>query len=201
MIDGGRLVHHSYRHLAAVVFLALAAAAAYAAVRDYTPSDAGNGVTFFAHSTGHDFQGKSSRFDGKFGCDRERIVESAYGELRVPVRSLATGIRARDAEMLKTFEADRYPEITFKLAKLENVRWIGTDSFTARAVGSFAMHGKSKEVSVPLGGVFSGDQLSISGVANLKITDYGMTPPGFLVFRVADEVRISFKVAGKAIAR
>lgn len=184
--------------LLALILLLAAATAIQAAVRNFETAPSGNHVTFYAHSTGHDFEGKSPQVAGKFGCDRERIAETAYGEFRIPVRSLKTGIDGRDNEMYATFEEPRYPEIAFKLRSMREIRQNGADTYSARAVGDLSIHGVTREVSLPVTAVFRGEQVTVTGTASVKITDFGMKPPGFLFFRVADQVRLSFRVSGNA---
>ncbi len=180
----------------AVTVVAATSVAAYA-MTEYRAA-APSAVTFHAHSTGHDFNGTSATIRGSFGCDRERIVETAHGEIAIPVSSLKTGIGARDTKMNAVFDVARFPHITFHLTKIENLRWSGADTFTATAVGELAMHGVTAPKRVPIIGAFQGEKLTVTGRLDCRITEFGMERPGFLFVRVADDVRVDFRVTGAA---
>lgn len=187
----------SFRRIrnASLALSLLALVSASASGGDLRPVS-GSSVVFHAHSTGHDFDGRSAIVHGRFGCDRARLPETAYGELSVPIDTLHTGIAARDAKMLTVFDTPRHPAIGFRLARLEQVRWTGTDTFTATAVGTLSMHGVSLPRTAVITGVFRGDHLSIAGHLACRITEFGMERPGFLFVRVADEVRVDFRLEG-----
>lgn len=184
--------------VAAAVTSTMVALAAHAAMLEYRPTENGCRVAFYAHSTGHDFTGATSKIVGSFGADRERVAETAHGEIRIPVRLLKTGIAARDKKMYEVMAADRFPAIIFRLSRLDGVRWTGADTFTATMNGSLSIHGVPREVSLPVVAAMRGGDVAVTGEVRLKMTDYGIDPPGFLFLRVADEVRIAFTMVGRA---
>ncbi len=185
----------SYRRwVQAAALLAAAALASYAAVVKYEPVAPGSSVTFYAHSTGHDFSGTSPAVKGAFGADRSNVEGTAYGDFRIAVRTLKTGITARDNKMYDLFLSDRFPDITFHLKRMQAVRWTGTDSFTATASGDLTAHGVTKAVAMPVNCTLVGQRLTVKGTADMKISDFGMEPPGILFIRVSDAVRVSFTV-------
>ncbi|MEK8023515.1 MAG: YceI family protein [Candidatus Hydrogenedentota bacterium] len=175
----------------------LLAVAASGAVQKYDMTGARNSLVFHAHSTGHDFEGKTAVVKGEFGCDRQKVAETAFGEARIPIRTLKTGISARDNEMYKIFGGDEKSEIVFKLRELKAPRWTGSDTFTATASGDLTVHGTTRRVPVEIMAGFAGSDLAVTGTARVKITDFGMEPPGFLFFKVSDDVKITFTVRGK----
>lgn len=185
--------------LGAGITLAVATAV-WAAVNRLEIVPVGNSVIFYAHSTGHDFEGKTSEVKGTFGCDRENVATTAYGEVAIPVRNLRTGIAARDKEMFKVMNADAFPVIRFKVAALKDVRWSGSDTFTATAQGTLTIHGITRTVPVALSASYSGTQMSVTGTAKLRLTDFSIKPPSMLFIKMADEVRIGFRIKGKPTA-
>lgn len=184
--------------IAALGALALAAAppSSTSGIVSYEP--VASTVVFHARSTGHDFDGTTTRVAGRFACDRARPAETARAEIRIGVRGLETGIGARDTEMYTRFEADRNPEIIFRLKRLEEIAWTDADSFRARAVGDLTIRGVTRERPVDLAVTFRGDEAVVTGGAPVKMTDFGIDPPGFLFFRVSPDVRIEFAVRGRA---
>ena len=170
-----------------------------ATVQHYVVNGAESQVSFAAHSTGHDFRGETSQLSGYFGYDRERIADSAYGEIHVAVRGLRTGVSARDRNMYSHFDADHYPEMVFRLKHLFAVQPVKTDTFTVQLTGELSIKGTTKEIPVTLSAVFASDgKIVISGNTSLRMTDFGIEPPRFFFFQVAEEVQITFRVVGKA---
>jgi polyisoprenoid-binding protein YceI len=102
------------------------------------------------------------------------------------------------------------PEITFELAKLENVKTAGNET-TATATGKFTLKGVSKDISVPvkltyLAGAYGkrlnkpelgGDLLVIRGEFTIVRGDYGIQP-GKNEDKVNPEIKLSFGIVGGA---
>lgn len=99
-----------------------------------------------------------------------------------------------------------YPEITFEAKQLKNVKTTG-DVTTADAVGTFAMHGVSKEVTVPVKLTYlkdklsqrvpnqKGDLLVIRSNFEVKRTDYGINPKA-PEDKVSDTISLTLSIAG-----
>jgi len=171
---------------------------AHATVQHYLVDAAGSHLSFSAHSTGHDFQGETSQVSGYFGYDRDQILETGYGEFHIPVRGLQTGIAARDRNMYAHFDADHYPEIVFRLKHLSSVQVKDPNTFALQLIGDLTIKGVTREVSLSLLSVVEENKkIILSGSTPLKMTDFGIDPPGFLFFRVAEDVQISFQVVGR----
>lgn len=170
-----------------------------AGVQSYAIDDAESTVTFSAHSTGHDFQGKTSQISGRFGLDRAHFGESAFGEIHIAVRSIHTGISARDTAMYEHISANQYPEIIFRVQRFLDILTEGPATYAGQLVGELSIKGVTKAMPIAFTVTFADDQrVVISGGTPLRMTDFNITPPGFLVFRVAEEVQVAFRIVGKA---
>lgn len=154
-------------------------------------------VVFYARSTGHDFEGVSTQVRGHFGCDRARIVETARAEIAIPVRSLRTGIAGRDKTMYESLDSDRNPEIRFRLRRLTSFRTDGAETFAASAEGDLSIRGETRPIVIPVTGRFVGTDLEVAGAVPIRMTEFGITPPGFLFFRVEPVVRVAFVVRAR----
>ncbi|RMH54337.1 MAG: YceI family protein [Candidatus Hydrogenedentota bacterium] len=180
------------------VGMAVFIAATSAGILDYTTRDSGrNEIVFFGHSTAHNFEGRTSTVLGKFGADKEKLTETAYADVIIPVKSLKTGISARDKNMYKTFEARKYPNIRFHLEELRDVKWETADTFTALAVGTLTIHGVVRKTGLRIRAGLTDDYAVVDGRADLRITDFGMERPGFLFLRVGDNVEVKFHAQGR----
>ena len=184
--------------LASILFL-IVPARGWGVEQHYVVDDTQSHITFAAHSTGHNFQGQSSQISGRFGYEAQRIAESGDGEVHIPIRSIQTGISARDSRMYQSFDADHFPEILFRVRRLSGTEHMETTLFSGRLVGELSIKGVTKEIPVTLV-VTPGEnrQLVIKGTTSLRMTDFNIEPPGFLLFRVDEEVQIAFRVVGKA---
>ena len=92
-----------------------------------------------------------SRVNGKFTDftvtltnDDKDITKSSVSVV-IKAASINTGIPARDADLRSAafFEVEKYPEITFQSKRIEKK---GKQLF---ALGTFTMHGVSKEITLP----------------------------------------------------
>lgn len=105
-------------------------------------------------------------------------------------------------------EVAKHKEITFEAKELKNVKTAG-DKTTADAVGTLAIKGVAKDVTVPvtltyLKGKLSqripkveGDLLVIRGTFAIKRSDYGINP-GAPTDKVSDEIELTLSIAGAA---
>ena len=100
----------------------------------------------------------------------------------------------------------RHPEITFEVSELKNVKTDG-DNTTADAVGTFAAHGVSKELTVPVKLTYlkgrlaqrvpgkQGDLLVIRANFAIKRSDFNLMP-GQLEEKVSNTIELTLSVAG-----
>ncbi len=107
-------------------------------------------------------------------------------DLRVLDKDASDKDRAEvQASMLgpEVLDSDQHPEIVFKSTAAEST---APDRWTLR--GNLTLHGQSHPVTVPValkGGHFTGE-------ASMKLTDFGIKPPGKAGVRAKDEIAIRF---------
>jgi polyisoprenoid-binding protein YceI len=99
-----------------------------------------------------------------------------------------------------------YPEITFDVKELKNVKTSG-DNTTADAVGTFTLHGVSKDLTIPVKLTYlpgklgqrvpnmKGDLLVIRTNFEVKRNDFKINP-GSGNDKVSDEINLSLSIAG-----
>ncbi len=156
-------------------------------------------VRFDAKAFMHDFTGKTSQVRGMIRlADPERLTE---GEacIRVEAASLDTNNSTRDDTMRKDhLETARFPTIAFLLKSLEGITpQPGGWEFAAK--GTLSLHGVSREILLPIRARKAGDEIRMTGEVPLKMTDYGIRIPKFLLFAVEDQVVVSFDVTAKRV--
>ena len=88
-------------------------------------------------------------------------------------------------------ESDRHPKAIFK-GKIQgfNLNIIGTDSKEFVMRGKLEIHGKSKEISIPVFIKKVGDALEISSNFKVSINDFNIKIPRILIVKIAENVTI-----------
>src|SRR5258707_948413 len=130
----------------AVLFLSAVVAAQVSTARPY-PIDNNHSTIGFSVS----IMGGLSKVSGKFTdfaitlTNDDKDITKSSVKVVIKAASINTGIPARDHELgTETFfDAAKYPEITFQSTRIER---IGKQLI---AIGTFTMHGVSKEIALP----------------------------------------------------
>lgn len=101
-------------------------------------------IGFTVHQYLGTTHGKFTKFDGKIDIDRDHPENSSV-TARIDVRSIDTGIRKRDDHLRSPefFNAEKYPEITFKS---RSVKRTGTQS--GDILGDLTMHGVTRPITL-----------------------------------------------------
>jgi polyisoprenoid-binding protein YceI len=129
------------------------------------------------HLVINNIPGRFKEYSGTISYDAAEISKSSV-QFSAKVESIDTGIAPRDNHLRTAdfFEVAKYPEMTFKSAKIEKK---GKDSYVAH--GTFTLKGVSKEIAIPfkLYGPITDPMKKVRlGIeANLVINrqDYGIT--------------------------
>ncbi len=142
--------------------------------------------------------GNFTDFSGTINFDKETAAESSI-EVAIKSASINTNLPKRDDHLRSAdfFDAEKYPEITFKSIKITGES--GNYTITAE----LTMHGVSKEISVPVSiagpvtSPFGDEVIGISGEFALNRQDYGVKwnktmDAGGVV--VSDEVKVTVNI-------
>lgn len=95
-----------------------------------------------------------------------------------------------DKNMWKALKTNTYPDIVFKLTRLE-----GTPG-ALRAVGMLTIAGVEKEVAFDLKAAANASTVTVIGTVPLLMTDYGVTPPKAMMgmLKTDPKITVSFEV-------
>jgi polyisoprenoid-binding protein YceI len=123
----------------------------------------------------NDVHGSFNDFAGTIVVNEKDISKSSV-DFTAKVASIDTNVPQRDTHLKSPdfFDAEKYPEISFKSTRIEQA------GNGLRAIGTFTMHGVSKTISIPFhatGPVVDGFGDTRFGVqANLQLNrqDYGV---------------------------
>ena len=188
------------------------------AAQDWTVYKArpGSKVTIDGTSTIHDWTVETSLIGGtmelgpNFPLDASKNPKpgkvDAKAETILFTSSIKSGKKSMDEVMYDTMNQKKYPKISYTLQELslKETPKVG-DPLKFDAVGVLNVSGVMKTnsmevVMVPENG---GEKILVTGVTNLKMTDFGMKPPapsiGLGLIKTGDEVKVSFQwVTAKA---
>ncbi len=139
-------------------------------------------------------------------------IEKTSGMISFRVVDIESGITSRDEHMQSPdwLDAAKYPNIEFTLGSLKNVNNIKKNgdriSFSADAIGTFSMHGKSRNIAVPVNFIYvkessatkkraPGDFLLIDGGFTVMLRDFNVAGrKGIVGSRVGETINIQFKL-------
>ena len=110
-----------------------------------------NGITFHSVMPVEEIHGTADEVTGRFQLDPTNL-EMTKGEFTVQVTSMKTAIAKRDVHMYSStwLDAEKYPTISAIFKSLTNVKATMQDGryvATAKAVGTFTMHGVTKPLN------------------------------------------------------
>jgi polyisoprenoid-binding protein YceI len=124
---------------------------------------------------------------------------NATADVAVVVRTFkCSSGAAMDAIFLDSMAASKYPKIDFKLTELVFKEFTDNGAIACEATGDLTVHGQTKAVSFPVQ-IHRPDSksLKITGSTDLKMTDFGITPPApkiaFGAIKTGDDVKLSFE--------
>ncbi len=153
--------------------------------------------------------GSASGITGKVQFDPANPA-AAKGKIVVASASLnvSNPMMKEHLHSAKWLDVARFPEVVFDAKELKNVK-ISGDATTADAVGSFTLHGVTKNITVPVKLTYlkdklekripnmKGDLLVIRSNFTIKRSDYGIIP-GQMEEKVSDDIELTLSIAGAA---
>jgi len=149
-------------------------------------------VGFDAKSTLHDFSGVTSKVEGSFVGKLASSDPEAKGRIRAVVADLRTGVDGRDEEMRKVLAAEKHPHVQFDLTSLEvSESDAAARTSVAKGLGTFTIHGVSREVAVPLKiSVDASKRLVLTGEATLDLTQFEVEVPDMGAVGMEPKVKV-----------
>jgi len=112
----------------------------------------------------------------------------------VKSKSLKSESESMNNRTYKAIKADAYPDIEFKLREAR-ITPLQKNSFIVNATGALTIAGVSKLITLQVNGeVKAGNTILCTGQKEIKLTDYGIQPPSFMLgaMKVGNDLIISF---------
>jgi len=166
-----------------------------------------NQASFFSTTPLEDITGISNSVMGKVTFD-VTDVKTLKGIISIPVASIDTGIELRN-EHLKSdnwMDAESYPNLTFEIKSVSDVKTEADNKLTAKVVGNFTAHGVTKEVVAVATMSYlveseqtkqraPGDLLGVQASFNVNLSDYDIENM-IIGQKVAEEIKIDINMVG-----
>ncbi|MBU8881926.1 YceI family protein [Kaistella sp. DKR-2] len=142
-------------------------------------------TTVTGTSTMHDWSMTSTAGSFSGNVAGNTITDITYG---MGSKTLKSGKGAMDSNAYKALQADKYPNITFTATSVN----MGKGTMT----GKLTVTNVTKTVSFPVTVAKSGNNYTITGTESIKLTDYGVTPPSFMMntVKTGNDVKITVNV-------
>jgi polyisoprenoid-binding protein YceI len=119
-------------------------------------------------------------------------------DLAADLTTLRSDDSLRDGQLGRQgVQTDQFPTATFVLTQPIELATLPAENvaFDVTAVGDLTIHGVTKNVSIPLSGIRSGDIVGVTGTLTFPWSDFGMDrPQSMKVVSLADDVTMELQV-------
>lgn len=140
----------------------------------------------------HDFETKVTQASGEVVLNGEKELQSLV--LEIPVKSIKSGERLMDTKTYEAFNAEKNPNITFKLVDVNSLQINGND-VNVNLTGNLTMAGVTRKISFKSAGKnIKNGVYEFKGSVNLKMTDFSMKPPTAMMgmMKVGDAITLKY---------
>lgn len=143
-------------------------------------------TTVAGTSTMHDWTmtSTSGTFSGTVAGNSINNIQYNLG-----AKTLKSGKGAMDSNAYKAMKADKFPNITFTATSVN----MGKGTIT----GKLKVTDVTKTVSFPVNVAKSGNTYTITGTETIKMSDFGVTPPSFMMntVKTGNDIKITVNVS------
>ncbi len=155
-------------------------------------------VEIFARSTLRPFRGAapvSGHVDAVLADGRLDLTQACSGRLTLRVEDLHGEVQHLDRELRSRMNTQRYPAVT---AALQEVT-AGPDGAYVMA-GDLTLHGRTQRVAGTASVTGDADGLlTLQGVLQLDIREFGLVPPKLLMLKVHPQVEVRLELVAVAV--
>lgn len=169
----------------------------------------GSQLSFDGTSTLHGFTCKTTSLQAYIDVDPSYATKDlsaiakpiASVKVVIPVKSLQCGGEL-EKNMFKTLKADQYPTITYTLGTYEVASGSASAaSFAAETNGTLNIAGKDNPIAMRVEAARLGSGVvTATGQRAIKMSDYGIKPPTFMLgtLRVGNQITVKYTLKATA---
>ena len=167
-----------------------------------------NQASFLSESVVEDIAGTASGLGGTVSFDPSDVAKTISATVTVDVASMKTGIDMRDEHLRGEgwLNAKQFPTIEFKLMKLKGAKVKNGTEINGTAVGTFTMHGVTKNMEMPVTLIYmkesektkaraAGDLLVVRAKGTVSLSDFGVKNQ-IVGQKVAETISFQFNAVG-----
>jgi polyisoprenoid-binding protein YceI len=135
----------------------------------------------------------AAEFSMKSAATRQ-LVSLNQLNFTFPVKNLKSSEGLLNSRAYKALNADKYTQILFKMISAD-VASLGNNQYQIKALGDLTISGVTKEVSLLANGRVNADgSMTITGSRKMKMTDFGIKPPSFMLgaLKTSNDITIDF---------
>lgn len=166
-----------------------------------------NQASFFSTTPLEDIRGLSNDVKGTASFNVSDI-KTLKGKISVSTASIKTGIDLRNEHLRSAdwLDADKYPEITFTIKSVRDVKQLSDNQLEIKVVGDFTLKGVTKEITADATLTYldeseqtkmraPGDLLGVKATFNVKLSDFGVKNK-IVGQKVAEDIEVSVNMVG-----
>ena len=166
-----------------------------------------NQAMFFSSTPLEDVTGLSNDVKGTITFD-VGDVSTLKGSISISTASIKTGIELRDGHLQSKnwLDAESYPEITFVIKNVSNVKSLEDNKLEVKVIGDFTAHGVTKEVIADVTMTYldeseqtkkkaPGDLLGVVAKFSIVLSDYEVEHM-VVGQKIADSIEITVTMVG-----
>lgn len=136
---------------------------------------------------------------GDFKIEENQLRSITAFTFSVNAKSLKSEHESMDGRTYKTMKADQYPKVTYKLTTAL-ITAAAKNKYQVKATGDLTIAGVTQSIVMYItAGVNPDNTITITGSENLKLTDYKIEPPSFMLgaMKVKNDLTIQFNLTYK----
>jgi len=137
--------------------------------------------------------------DGDFRFEGGQLRSLHAFTLSVDVKSLKSDHESMDNRTYKSINADKFPTVTYKLSSAV-ITMVQKNKYTIKATGDLTIAGATQPIVLNVSAIVNADNtISCTGSQNIKLTDYKISPPSFMLgaMKVKNDLTIQFNLVYK----
>lgn len=174
--------------------LVAAAGVSFLPIGSFVLDPATSQVEFFVPDNRGGFTGIARNVQTMVAIRERDGIFAADVDAHIDARSITTGSGVRDGQMHRDFlQSDQYPMMTFQGTAVPTGS-LAALSFPARVSGQLTIKGTTHEVEFPVRVIALQDSYLVDGKFTLRMTDFGIPIPRFLIFAASDPVVVTMRL-------
>ncbi|PKL83266.1 MAG: hypothetical protein CVV24_05910 [Ignavibacteriae bacterium HGW-Ignavibacteriae-3] len=167
-----------------------------------------NQATFFSTTPLEDINGTANGIGGSVTFDVANFAKSLKGTITIQVASMNSGIELRNRHLQSPnwLDAAKYPEISFQIKSVTELKQIADNRLGFKILGDFTLHGVTKEVTADADVTYldeseqtqkraPGDLLGVRAKFSINLSEYGVDN-AVIGNKVSEKIEVGVNLVG-----